>query len=69
MKASLPEVNQFTGNCLRMVCKVSKQNCFEIKISQRHDWETPSQSYYDLLVTKNWKHSLRNFLNALVDSD
>ena len=36
MKVSLPDVNQFSGNCLRMVCKVSKQNCFEIKISQRH---------------------------------
>ena len=35
------------------VCIVSKQNCFEIKISQRHDWETPSLFYYDLLVTKN----------------
>ena len=53
MKVSLPDVNQFSGNCLRMVCKVSKQNCFEIKISQWHDWETPSLSYYDLLVTKN----------------
>ena len=24
----------------------SKNNCFEIKISQRRDWETPSLSYY-----------------------
>ena len=61
MKASLPEVNQFTGNCLRMVCKVSKQNCFEIKISQRHDSETPSQSCYDLLLTKNGGTGLEIF--------
>ena len=42
MKASLSEVNQFTRNCFRMVFIVSKRNCFEIKISQWHDWETPS---------------------------
>ena len=30
------EVNQFSGNCFHMVCMVSKNNFFEIKISQRH---------------------------------
>ena len=32
-----------------MVRIVSKNNFFEIKISQRHDWETPALSFYHLL--------------------
>ena len=34
MKASLPEVNQFTGNCFRILRIVSKNNFLVIKISQ-----------------------------------
>ena len=41
--------NQFTGSCFRMVRIVSKNNFFEIKISQRHVWEIPALSFHDLL--------------------
>ena len=34
VKASLPEVNQFTGNCFRMVRIVLKITFFGIKISR-----------------------------------
>ena len=52
MKASLPEVYYFTGSQLgnRKLFShgphSSKNNFFEIKISQRPDWESPSLSYY-----------------------
>ena len=51
MKASLPEVNQLTGKCFQMVRIVTKNNFFAIKISQRHDWETPSLCNYFLLTS------------------
>ena len=43
---NLPEVNQLTRNCFRMVRNVLKITFFKIMISQRLDWETPSLSYY-----------------------
>lgn len=43
---SLPKVTEPVGPA--MVRIVSKNMFFEIKISQRHDWETPTLSYYDI---------------------
>ena len=53
-----------------MVRIVSKNNFFEIKISQRHDWETPALSFYDLLDrVKNsfsrCKHEEGSFFKAV----
>ena len=31
----------------------SNNNFFEMKIFQRHDWETPSLSCYDILLPRN----------------
>ena len=45
VKASLPEVNQFTGNCFRVVRIVLKITFFEIKISR----PTPLESLSVLL--------------------
>ena len=51
VKASLPEVNQFTGNCFRMLCIVLKITCLKLRY---RDWETPSLFYYGSRVYLKW---------------
>jgi len=50
MKATHAEVNLFTGSCFRMVRIVSKNNFFEIKISQRYYWVPPSSIMVSCLI-------------------
>ena len=45
VKASLPEVNQFTGNCFRMVRIVLKITCLGLRYPGQRP-ECPSLSYY-----------------------
>ena len=45
VKASLPEVNQFTGNCFRVVCIVLKITFLELRYPGQRP-KCPSLSYY-----------------------
>ena len=50
VKASLPEVNQFTGNCFRVVRIVLKITFFEIKISRPMPLDSLSVLFWLLLI-------------------
>ena len=46
VKASLPEVNQFTGNCFRVVRIVLKITFLKLRYPGQCPLQTPSLSYY-----------------------
>ena len=59
VKASLPEVNQFTGNCFRMVRIVLKITFLGLRYPGQRP-ECPSLSYYG---SCSWGCSYRNMAN------